>query len=328
MTNAYWNLRTFSNLVAPFAPRFDSPYQFYIQKSREYRRLYGIDADAQFLKDFPDYFSFTTSLSSNPTGVQSSQVAVRNIKKYGPLIEELATVEPKLIGMVVNDPTGYEFSDAAYSYLYGKRIAPGAATKFLSSQNPVDSQKKTDAEKGWIQYNKYMDIIDNELDSRGLASTLEKGAEDLKFIKEALIRKLAVQTDAEGKPMVDEKTGQYVQTAWYDDYLDSDGSKTNRVIVGLGKIMNDSTFKKDKNKTSTFKSISAYLDYRKRIANELSKREVKSITAKSNIDLKVIYDGLVNKLKDGDKLGFAYVYDRFLSQDLVFDKYLTPKETK
>ena len=328
MTNSYWKLRSWANLIAPFAPRFDSPYQFYIQKSREYRRLYGIDADSQFLKDFPEYFSFTTSLSANPTGVQSSQVAVRNIKKYGPLIEELATVEPKLIGMVVNDPTGYEFSDAAYSFLYGKRIAPGAATKFLSSQNPVDAQKKTDAEKGWIQYNKYMDIIDNELEKRGLSSIMERGAEDLKFVKEAAVRKLAVQTDADGTPIVDEKTGQYVQTAWYDDYLDSDGSKTNRVIVGLGKIIDDATFKKDKNKTSTFKSISAYLDYRKRIASELAKREAKSITAKSNADLKIIYDGLVNKLKDGDKLGFAYIYDRFLSQDLVFDKYLTPKETR
>jgi hypothetical protein len=334
MTNSYWNLRTWANLIAPFAPRFDSPYQFYIQKSREYRRLYGINADAQFLNDFPDYFSFTTSLSSNPTGVQSSKVAVQNIKKYGSLIEELASVEPKLIGMVVNDPTGYEFSDAAYSFLYGKRIAPGSATKFLSSQNPVDAQKKTDAEKGWIQYNKYMDIIDNELEDRVKSgriqspSTMAKGAEDLKALKEAIVRKLAVQTDADGRPIYDKKTGQYAQTAWYDDYLDSDGSKTNRVIVGLGKIINDSVFKKDRNKTTTFKSISAYLDYRKTIAAELAKREAKSITANSNKDLALLYDAIVNKLKSDDKLGFAYIYDRFLSQDLVYDKYLTPKEVK
>ena len=34
---------------------------------------------------------------------------------------------------------------------------------------------------------------------------------------------------------------------------------------------------------------------------------------------------MVNKLKQDDKLGFAYLYDRFLSQDLVTDKYLAPK---
>ena len=57
-------------------------------------------------------------------------------------------------------------------------------------------------------------------------------------------------------------------------------------------------------------------------------RDVKSIEAKANADMKVIYDSVVNKLKQDDKLGFAYVYDRFLSQDLIVDKQLTAKETK
>ena len=64
---------------------------------------------------------------------------------------------------------------------------------------------------------------------------------------------------------------------------------------------------------------------RKAIAQELAGRPVKSITAKANADIKMIYDATVNKLKQDDKLGFAYVYDRFLSQDLVYDKYLTPR---
>ena len=50
--------------------------------------------------------------------------------------------------------------------------------------------------------------------------------------------------------------------------------------------------------------------------------------AKANKDMRYIYDAVVNKLKSDDKLGFSYVYDRFLSQDLVFDKYLTPKAVK
>ena len=44
--------------------------------------------------------------------------------------------------------------------------------------------------------------------------------------------------------------------------------------------------------------------------------------------MKVIYDSVVKKLKQDDALGFAYVYDRFLSQDLIVDKQLTVKETK
>lgn len=328
MTQDYWNMRVAANLIMPFAPRFDSPYRYYLEKSREYKRAYGLDADAKFLDDYPEFFAFSASLSSNPTGVQSSVQAVNNIKKYSGLVSELANIEPKLVGLVVNDPAGYDFSQAAYDYLYGKKISPGSPEKFLSSKSPVDAQKKNEAEKGWIQYNRISDAIDEELKLRRLSSIQQKGAEDLKLVKESFIRKLSVQTDNEGKPIYDPITGDYVRTAWYDDYLDSDGSKTNRVIAGLGKILSDDKFIEANKNNTTWKSVSAYLDIRKQIAQELSSRETKSINAKANTDLKIIYDLMVNKLKDDDKLGFAYLYDRFLSQDLVYDKYLTPKEIK
>jgi hypothetical protein len=328
MTKDYWRMRTFANLIMPFAPRFDSPYKFYLDKSKEYKRIYGVNADAKFLNDYPEYFDFSASLSKNPTGVQSSVQATENIKKYSGLVSKLSSIDPKLIGLVVNNPSGYDFSQSAYNYLYNKKVSPDSPDTFLSSQSPAESQKKNDAEKGWIKYNKMSDAIDEELQKRGLSSVQETGAEDLKYIKEQVISKLAVQTDADGKPLFDKSSGQYVQTAWYDDYLDSDGSKTNKVIVGLGTALNDPDFIKDNRNNTTWKSISTYLNLRNKIATELSKRDVRSIDAKANKDLRYIYDAVVNKLKSDDKLGFSYVYDRFLSQDLVFDKYLTPKETK
>jgi hypothetical protein len=325
MTKDYWNMRTFASLVMPFAPRFESPYKYYLDKSREYKRIYGIDADAKFLQDYPEFFAFSASLSKNPSGVQSSVAAVDNIKKYGGLIGELNKIEPKLIGLVANDPSGYDFSQASYDYLYGKRISPDSPEKFLSSQSPAESQRRVEANKGWIQYNRLSDAIDNELQKRGLSSTQQKGAEDLKYIKEQTIFKLSVQTDADGKPIFDEITGDYARTAWSDDYLDSDGSKTNRVVAGLGIILNNEKFMKTNADNPTWKSVSAYFDIRKAIAKELLRRDVTSINAKANVDLKFIYDGMVNKLKQDDKLGFSYLYDRFLSQDLIVDKYLTPK---
>jgi hypothetical protein len=328
MTKDYWNMRVAANLIMPFSPRFDTPYKFYLDKAREYRRIYGIDSDAKFLKDFPDFFDFTSSLSKNPTGVQSSVAATRNIKKYEGLIGEIVNIEPKLVGLVVNDPSGYEFSQSAYDYLYKKRVSADAPDRFLSSQSPAEAQKKTDAEKGWIQYNKFMDLIDTEMATRGLTSIQQKGAEDLAIIKSAFINKLAVQTDTEGKPIFNEKSGEYERTAWYDDYLDSDGSKTNRIIAGLSKILSDEKFVEDNKNSTTWKSIDRYLQFRKLVAKELLTREARSIDAKSNADLRIIFDGMVRKLKQDDKLGFAYVYDRFLSQDLVIDKQLTPKEVK
>jgi hypothetical protein len=174
-----------------------------------------------------------------------------------------------------------------------------------------------------------MDIIDTELKNRGLTSTQEKGAEDLAAIKSSVLEDLAVKKDASGKPVLNPITNQLEQTAWWDDYLDSDGSKTNRVILGLGKILDPKNkFISENADNPTWKSIKAYMEFRKVVASELVSRETKSITAKANNDVKMLYDAMVAKLKNDDKLGFAYVYDRFLSQDLVVDKYLTPKESK
>jgi hypothetical protein len=97
----------------------------------------------------------------------------------------------------------------------------------------------------------------------------------------------------------------------------------------LGKILDPKNkFISENADNPTWKSIKAYMEFRKVVASELVSRETKSITAKANNDVKMLYDAMVAKLKNDDKLGFAYVYDRFLSQDLVVDKYLTPKESK
>jgi hypothetical protein len=327
MTQDYWSMRTAANLIMPFAPRFDSPYKFYMDKSREYDRLYGVESASKFLDDYPEFFSFSSSLSSNPTNVQSSVQAVENIKKYEGLVSDLSKIEPRLVGLITNNFSGYEFSQAAYNYLYRKNISPDSPEKFLTSKSPAEAQKKTEAEKGWIQYNRLMDVVDNELQDRGL-TIQQKGAEDIAAFKAGEIKILAQKTDADGNPIINPITGQIEQTAWYDDYLDSDGSKTNRVIVGLGTILTNKKFIQANKNNPTWKSVSAYLDLRKAIATELSSRKVKSIDAKANADLRFIYDGTVDKLKQDDKLGFAYIYDRFLSQDLVYDKYLTPKENK
>jgi hypothetical protein len=97
----------------------------------------------------------------------------------------------------------------------------------------------------------------------------------------------------------------------------------------LGKILDPKNkFISENADNPTWKSVKAYMEFRKVVASELMSRETKSITAKANNDVKMLYDAMVAKLKNDDKLGFAYVYDRFLSQDLVVDKYLTPKESK
>lgn len=314
MTDNFYKMRIVANLVLPFAPKFDSPYRFYMDKYKEYRRSFGTDADKQFLNDYPDFFDFASSLSQNKTGVQSSVDTVKNIQSNKQLVSDLYNIEPSLVGLIVNNPTGYQFSTAAYDWLYNNKVSAGSKDAFLGNNNPADAQKKNEAKKGWVIYRDIMDSLDQELSQRGLSSTNQKGAEDLKAIKEGVINSLA--KNADGTP-----------SAWYNDFKDTDGSKTNRVITGLNKILSDTNFMKSQKNNPTWKSVSVYLDIRKEIAKELSNRDVKSLDAKSNEDVKYVYDAVVLKLKKDD-IGFGDLYDRFLSQDLVYDKYLTPKGVK
>jgi hypothetical protein len=57
------------------------------------------------------------------------------------------------------------------------------------------------------------------------------------------------------------------------------------------------------------------------IASSLSARPSSNIDAKQNQDLRMVLDYYINQLKAGD-LEFANIYDRFLSQDRIYDKYL------
>jgi hypothetical protein len=329
MTQDYWKMRIAANLIMPFAPRFDTPYKFYMDKSREYKRKYALEADSKFLNDYPDFFAFTASTSKNPAKVDYTVAAVKNLEKYGPLVTQLAQIEPKLIGALVNEKDSYKFSQAAYQYLYNKNIAPNSKEKFLSAQDPIVAQKANEAEKGWIVYGQFRKAINDELESRGLTSITQKGAEDLAIVKQAIIQKLSIATDASGKPIINKNTGTFQQTPWYDDYLDSDGSKTNRVVNGISKILDHFEKTNDsKGDNPTWKSMGIYFDFRKAIASELMTRPVHSIDAKANQDLKIVYDGMVKKLSHDDPLGFGPLYERFLSQDLVADKYLTPREIK
>jgi hypothetical protein len=322
MTKDYYKMRLVANLVLPFAPKFNSPYRFFMDKYRQYRREGNtvdenglkLTPDQRFFREFPEFFQFAQSLSENKTGVNSSVAAYKNIQDNKSLVGKLNGINPSMIGLVVNDPAGYEFSQTAYNWLYNEKVAPGSKETFLGTKDPVLAQQQNEAKKGWIEYRNNMDILDAELKKRGLTSYQQNGAEDLKFLKSVTIDKLSKNPD--GSP-----------SSWYLDYKDTDGSKTIKAVEGLKLVLNDKKFMDKNADNPMWKSAALYLDLRNKIAEELSNRDVKSIDAKSNADLRFIYDTIVKRMTD-ESQGFKDLYDRYLSQDLIYDKYLTPKAVK
>ena len=313
--NAYYNMRTAASLLLPFSPQFNSPYRFYMDKWRQYSEKYGLGADAKFLDDFPEYFSFATTLSKNPTGSRATMDDVENAKRYKGLIAELNQYDSTLIGLVTRGSNAAKYDPTAYWWQSETSISPGTPEKFRGKQTPIEAAQKNQAREGWAKYRKATALLDLELEKRGLTSYEQSAASDLKALRQAVVAALSTEID----PVTGEQTN--VPSAWYQDFKDIDGLKTSKVVIGLKRIVADERFMDDNADDPTWKSVSLYLKIREEFAKKLRAREVSSIDAKSNVDLKLMLDFYVNQLKRGD-VQFADIYERYLSRDMIFDRYL------
>jgi len=314
-TDAFYKMRVAANLILPFSPQFESPYRLYMDKWREYSRTYGLAADAKFLEDFPEYFGFATSLSKNPTGSQATMDDVQNAKRYNRLISEVVEDNSYLVGLITKGSGAAKFNPTAYWWQSETAIAPGTPETYRGKQDPKEAQMQNASREGWAKYRRAMVILDAHLEKRGLSSFQSAGAEDLAYAKQVVIQQLASDVDPEtGQP-----TG--APSAWYQDYKDIDGTKSAKTIAGFRKIISNDTFMKDNGDDPTWKSVTLYMKIRDNIASTLSGRASGNIDAKQNQDLRLVLDYYVSQLKAGD-LEFANIYDRFLSQDRVYDKYL------
>jgi hypothetical protein len=314
-TDAFYKMRVAANLILPFAPQFESPYRLYMDKWREYSQTYGLGADAKFLEDYPEYFEFATSLSKNPTGSQATMDDVQNAKRYVDLIADVSGDNTYLVGLITKGSGAAKYNPTAYWWQSETSIAPGTPEKYRGKQDPKDAQQQNAAREGWAKYRRAMAVLDAHLEKRGLTSFQQSGAEDLAAAKQTVIRQLASDID----PVTGLPTGS--PSAWYQDYRDVDGTKSAKTIMGFKKILNNDKFMSDNGDDPTWKSVTLYMKIRDSIAQSLSGRASGNIDAKENQDLRIVLDYYVSQLKAGD-LEFANIYDRFLSQDRIYDKYL------
>jgi hypothetical protein len=314
-TDAFYKMRVAANLILPFAPQFESPYRLWMDKWREYSKNYGLAADAKFLEDFPEYFEFATSLSKNPTGSQATMDDVQNAKRYTDLISDVVDDNSYLVGLITRGSGAAKYNPTAYWWQSETAIAPGTPERYRSKQDPKEAQRANAAREGWAKYRRAMVILDAHLEKRGLTSFQQSGAEDLAYAKQVVIQQLASDVD----PVTGQPTGQ--PSAWYEDYRDIDGTKSAKTMSGFKKIISNEKFMADNGDDPTWKSVAVYMKIRDSIASLLGARESSNIDSKQNEDLRMALDYYVNQLKAGD-LEFANIYDRFLSQDRIYDKYL------
>jgi hypothetical protein len=304
LTNNMYKVKALSNLVLPFAAQYDSPLGWYTQQYRKLQQTYGSQADALFLQMYPEMGEATISASLNNTGVDATQAAVANLKKYNGLISKIGSTTPEMIGFLVNDPDGkYDFSQAAYRWQMRNSPVPGSTTNFRGQRDP--SLLKQDAQKkmGWIDYRKAMDFLDQQLFAQGYTSYSERGAEELNLAKQAYTQQLATNNKD-----------------WAADFYSVDKGKWIYRMQTINTILRDPQWMQDNGNKPVVGAIATYYVTRTQIARELANRKASgasgTLTAADNADLEGLWNQTIATLKQ-ESLEFSSFYNRFLQNDPV-----------
>jgi hypothetical protein len=304
LTQNMYKVKMLSNLVLPFAAQYDSPLGWYTQQYRKIQQAYGAQADALFLQMYPEMGEATISASLNNTGVDATQAAVANLKKYNGLISKIGTTTPEMIGFLVNDPDGkYDFSQAAYQWQMRNSPVPGSTDNFRGQRNPALLKQDAQKKMGWIDYRKAMDYLDQQLFAQGYTAYSERGAEELNLAKQAFTQQLAT-----------------TNKDWAADFYSVDKGKWIYRMQSIETILRDPQWMQDNGSQPVVGALATYYVTRSQIARELASRKASgasgTLTAEDNSDLEGLWNQTIATLKQ-ESLEFSSFFNRFLQNDPV-----------
>jgi hypothetical protein len=253
---------------------------------------------------YPEMGEATISASLNNTGVDATQAAVANLKKYNGLISKIGTTTPEMIGFLVNDPDGkYDFSQAAYQWQMRNSPVPGSTDNFRGQRNPALLKQDAQKKMGWIDYRKAMDYLDQQLFAQGYTAYSERGAEELNLAKQAFTQQLAA-----------------TNKDWAADFYSVDKGKWIYRMQSIETILRDPQWMQDNGNKPVVGALATYYVTRSQIARELASRKASgasgTLTAEDNSDLEGLWNQTIATLKQ-ESLEFSSFYNRFLQNDPV-----------
>jgi hypothetical protein len=295
MTRNWFILRAVTANASPVSMAPTPKAQFFIDQAHIYRQQYGQDWQEKFYKDFPQWYDMSLSLSNNETGIVATLNAVDAAKKYRSVIAEKPEYGWAVVGpdnQYGNTP-GSAFNQAAYAW-QEQAIGYGQQTPFRGKSSPQEALAKVEASKGWMQYQSMMTNLNLVLESRGLHSFQQKGAEDL-----AGIKKQAEDYLASSNP------------SWREDFLQTDSGKAANFLDWAQKAMaGDSSLAKRPDMVA----LGQYMQMRGLVQQILSGRSVHSIDNAANADVKALWDQANAYLRQGN-IGFEQAWNRILQHD-------------
>jgi len=305
-TNFFW-LRFFANMGLPAIPEFKTDYDVYFARYRELTTQYGYEqGEAMFYDMYPDYFEMVvTRFRKNSTGIDPTTEAAYRAEKFASLINKIEQDNPYVSQLITND-VGVElnFDDAAYAWQLKTPVGGTGEVTYRDTIDADTAMREAKIKSGWIEYNKFSQWLEAEIEAAGFETIEDRGAEYLKDARKGFIADLS-------------KNNKMWGIAFSEDYS-PEGYRKN--IRAIKTILNDAEFMNSEIAKSepAFDYLIDYMDFRDFVIKELERRGetggAKNIEAKSNDDIRRGVALFVSERKS-ESPKFSLWYDRYLASD-------------
>jgi hypothetical protein len=315
MTNGNYVLRMAMNLLAFTPPNYVSSINPVIEVGRMFDQQYGIDGPLMMNETFGPEIQLLskTNTTRNVGGATPDDMTVRNIKKYGPLIEKItaATGEADLsiLGIIVNDNrelTGDPAVDIngaspydvnAYRWMSQSNI-PGTSRQWRELLTGPESIAESQRLAGWTEFTKFSDGIDALLHGAGIDNYRKKEAAPYNNMRIEFTNRMMANP---------------LYVGWRSDKLKMSSSKPFNTIAAITTALNDEQFMQDNGSSRTWQAAARYVMIRDEVS-ALVRQSGHGIDAEVNQDLADSWATAQQQLKASD-IRWANIANRFLAND-------------
>jgi hypothetical protein len=151
-----------------------------------------LSPDAIFLERHgPELFAITGSLTKNNLSAPATLGAYKASKKYEKLIAAVSEKgSPELAGLIIGNDGAGVFNYSVYSYQRHHETYSDSGVLQRDPYKPKEKFDEREATRGWVEYRKINDLVQNALIARGLRSIQQKEASDLRLLKAIKVKAL------------------------------------------------------------------------------------------------------------------------------------------
>jgi hypothetical protein len=254
-------------------------------------RAQGTTPEQRFNQLFPEAAGLNWSVSVNETGINATLKVENRARKYKKEIEANPEYGWFYVGA---DNIGGEFSASVYNAQSSTPRTEGATLTQRHRVTPDEMLRRTLASTGWDQYNQVRTKVNMALQSRGLHSVRQNGAQDIARIKADFIAELRA-----------------ANPAWAADYDTFDTGKLDRFVTQVAEpALADKRLKG----RSDMKLLAVYLQLRQR-ATDFAKANGYTLASQKAAPLVAVLAQAGQEMAAAN-IGFQQVWNRVLSREV------------